>query len=204
MPTSTSAVKKTKAAKVVIAKSKTPTKPSRTAAQDVLVVGERTIARMGKTYRGWGARHLPAEIAVEGAERNPFAPIITIITGSADEIIKRTREGFPASVFGDISTYLQMPQTQLFDALGVSRSTVSNRKKGDQPLSVMESDKVVRVAKVLARATNVLGDDEQARTWLCREIRSIGGVPPITMLDTEAGYELVMDTLGRIEHGIAA
>lgn len=127
-----------------------------------------------------------------------------IIHGSPVEVIKRTREGLPASVLGEISTYLNMPQSQLYEAVGVSRSTMAARIKGNQSLSAAESDKVVRIAKVLARAADVLGDNDQARIWLRREIRSIGGEPPITMLDTEAGYELVMDTLGRIEQGIAA
>jgi putative toxin-antitoxin system antitoxin component (TIGR02293 family) len=127
-----------------------------------------------------------------------------VIIGSPIEVIKRTREGLPATVFGEIATYLNIPQTQLYDAVGVSRSTMAGRIKGDQPLSVSEGDKVLRLVKVLARAAEVLGDKESAKKWLQREIRSIGGVQPITMLDTEAGYELVMDTLGRIEHGIAA
>ncbi len=143
------------------------------------------------------------KMALAGAAYPPSS-IINIITGSPEDVIMRTREGLPSSVLGDISVYLDMPQKQLYDAVGVSRSTIAARIKGNQPLSSAESDKVVRIAKVLKRASEVLDDKEQARIWLRREIRSIGGVPPITMLDTEAGYELILDTLGRIEQGIAA
>ena len=74
----------------------------------------------------------------------------------------------------------------------------------NQLLSPSESDKVIRLAKVFDRAADVLGTPEVAKKWLRREIRSVGGVQPISLLDTETGYELVMDTLGRIEQGIAA
>lgn len=153
------------------------------------------------------SKSIVGEIKIKGSTGGVLvAPhaFASIIHGSPVEVIKRTREGLPASVFGEISTYLDMPQTQLYDAVGVSRSTMAARIKANQHLSSSESDKVIRIAKVLERAADVLGDSDQARIWLRREIRSIGGVPPITLLDTEAGYELVLDTLGRIEQGIAA
>ena len=115
-----------------------------------------------------------------------------------------TRDGLPATLFGSASDYLGMPRTQLFKDLRLSRSTMEGRIKGNKPLSPEEGDRFVRIAKVLERATNVLESEDGAIEWLRHEIRSIGGVQPITLLDTVAGYELVMSTLGRIEHGIVA
>jgi len=120
------------------------------------------------------------------------------------EVVKRTREGLPASTFIEISGRLSIPQKELFDALGLSRSTIASKMSNNQLLSPSESEKVIRLAKVFDRAADVLGTQEDAKKWLRREIRSVGGVQPITLLDTETGYELVMDTLGRIEQGIAA
>jgi putative toxin-antitoxin system antitoxin component (TIGR02293 family) len=57
---------------------------------------------------------------------------------------------------------------------------------------------------VLARAAEVLEDEAAATAWIQRDIRSLGGVSPLSLLDTEAGVDLVMDTLARIEYGIAA
>jgi len=123
---------------------------------------------------------------------------------SAPELIQRARSGMPSSLFSEISAFLNIPNIQIYDAVGLSRSTMAARIKGDQPLSLGESDKLIRLAKVLKRANEVLGDLEAAKKWMRRDIRSLGGVQPISLLDTESGYELVMDTLGRIEHGIAA
>nr|WP_315215725.1 MbcA/ParS/Xre antitoxin family protein [uncultured Duganella sp.] len=39
---------------------------------------------------------------------------------------------------------------------------------------------------------------------MTQDNRSLGGKAPLSLLDTEAGYELVLDTLGRIEHGIVS
>jgi putative toxin-antitoxin system antitoxin component (TIGR02293 family) len=61
-----------------------------------------------------------------------------------------------------------------------------------------------RAEKVWLRALVVFEDEQSAQCWLSQEIRSLGGVTPLSLLDTPAGYELVLDTLGRIEQGIVS
>lgn len=62
----------------------------------------------------------------------------------------------------------------------------------------------IDTARIRARAIEVLGDSESANHWLQTPIRSIGGVAPESLLDSADGRQLVLDTLGRIEQGIAA
>ena len=71
-------------------------------------------------------------------------------------------------------------------------------------MSPSEQDRLYRTEKVLARTLAVLEDAPSARAWLVQENRSLGGEAPLSLLDTEAGYELVLDTLGRIEYGVVA
>jgi putative toxin-antitoxin system antitoxin component (TIGR02293 family) len=49
-----------------------------------------------------------------------------------------------------------------------------------------------------------LEDDDSAKAWVVRGNRSLGGKAPLSLLDTEVGYELVLDTLGRLEYGIVS
>ena len=126
------------------------------------------------------------------------------LSGPPAAVIERTRSGLSADWLGRMSAHLGMPRTQLYEAVGLSRSTMENRIRLKQPLSAAEGDRLVRIARALQRAEDVLGSEAAAIQWLRRAIRSVGGVAPITLLDTEAGYELVLDTLGRIEQGIAA
>ncbi len=60
----------------------------------------------------------------------------------------------------------------------------------------------MRVERVFWRAQQVFEDAAAAVAWISRPNRALGGVAPLTVLDTEAGYELVLDTLGRIEYGV--
>ena len=59
-----------------------------------------------------------------------------------------------------------------------------------------------RVNRVLNRAIEVLEDEDCARNWIKLENRSLGGHSPLSILDTEAGYQLVLNTLSQIEYGV--
>lgn len=90
------------------------------------------------------------------------------------------------------------------DFLRLPKSTVKGRISADGKLSGTEQDRVYRAERVLERALQVLEDEEAAKTWLTRANRSLGGEVPLALLDTEVGYELVLDTLGRIEYGVVS
>ena len=62
--------------------------------------------------------------------------------------------------------------------------------------------KSIRLARVTERATKVFGDAERAAEWLNIPNTALGGQTPLSLLDTDIGSETVMDTLGRIEHGV--
>ena len=72
----------------------------------------------------------------------------------------------------------------------------------DQTLAGIEQDKQYRASRVFNRALEVLEEEDAARRWIARENRALGGVTPLSLLDTEAGYESVLDTLSRIETGV--
>ena len=69
-------------------------------------------------------------------------------------------------------------------------------------LTPTESDVVVRTARIMARATAVLGDKKKAVHWLNSPNKALGGKVPISLLDTVAGEHEVEALLDRIEYGV--
>ena len=67
-----------------------------------------------------------------------------------------------------------------------------------------ESAKLKRRARVLRRARKTFGDLDAALDWLDSPNSALSGAAPGSLLDTDIGAESVMDTLGRIEHGVFA
>ena len=124
--------------------------------------------------------------------------------GDASELIRKMRAGTPARVIPEMAARLGLSQDRLFDTLKLPKSTMKARISEDALLSSAEQDRIYRAEKVWTRALGVLEDGPSARRWITQENRSLGGEAPLSLLDTEAGYELVLDTLGRIEYGIVS
>lgn len=127
-----------------------------------------------------------------------------VFAGETFEIISKMRHGTPARTIPTIASRLGVSQEKLFELLRLPRSTVKGRISSDGKLSSVEQDRVYRAEKVLSRAVQVLGDEEAAKLWLNQRIRSLGGEVPLALLDTEVGYELVLDTLGRFAYGVVS
>ena len=78
------------------------------------------------------------------------------------------------------------------------------RRKREGVLSPEESAKFLRFARVVERAGEVFEDSAAALAWLRTDNAALGGVTPLSLLDTDIGADSVLDTLGRIEHGVFA
>ena len=128
----------------------------------------------------------------------------TAFAGNPSEIISQMRNGIPADVIPGLASRIGISQDGLFQMLRLPKSTMKARISKNDLLSASEQDRLYRTEKVLTRALAVLEDDASAKAWIVRGNRSLGGEAPLSLLDTEVGYELVLDTLGRIEYGIVS
>ena len=90
------------------------------------------------------------------------------------------------------------------DALVIPNRTLKHRRSRRQRLSREESDRAIRLARVLARAATVFGNGEKALRWMRRESARFDGRSPMQMLATEAGGRLVEEALVQIDEGMFA
>ena len=113
------------------------------------------------------------------------------------------RRGLPAAVLESFTGNLGLPQAELCAVLGIPERTLARRKK-EGTLSPEESAKLVRLARVVGRARETFEDLDTALDWLKSPNAALSGATPLSLLDTDIGAESVMETLGRIEHGVFA
>jgi putative toxin-antitoxin system antitoxin component (TIGR02293 family) len=109
--------------------------------------------------------------------------------------------GLRIFVFDALMENLRMSGDELLGTLAVSPRTLSRRQKTGA-LSPEESDRAMRLARVAAQAEEVLGGRNEAVHWLHQANRSLGGHKPLDLVRTDAGAGLVVDVLGRLEHGV--
>jgi putative toxin-antitoxin system antitoxin component (TIGR02293 family) len=99
-----------------------------------------------------------------------------------------------------LAEVLQIQRANLARLLDVSVRTLSRRKDGR--LDAASSDRVLRIARVVAQAARVLGAKDKAVRWMSTPNRAMGGSVPVEMLDTDLGTQEVEAALGRIGQGV--
>jgi len=82
--------------------------------------------------------------------------------------------------------------------------TRRHREEKKERLTVEESDRLVRMARVQALAEDVFGDPARANRWLRESLGELSGTAPLDWARTEAGARLVEEILAKIDWGAAA
>lgn len=117
------------------------------------------------------------------------------------QMVRAVTEGLPVAALTDLQDALDLPMEKVAQHLGIARATLHRRKAAGK-LDQGESDRVLRFARLFARATEVLETPENARAWLKAPQFGLGGERPLAYAETEVGVREVEDLLGRIEHSV--
>lgn len=116
-------------------------------------------------------------------------------------VIGAVQAGLPFAEVEALRAGLALPLDKLAPKLGLSKATL-HRRRIEGRLSPSESDRVMRYARLLGRAVEVLEGEETARRWLSRPQYALGSAVPLDYAETEAGAREVENVLGRIEYGV--
>lgn len=115
------------------------------------------------------------------------------------ELAALVRAGLPVAALNYFVRWITAGE--LYPLIGSPRTLQRKRAAGGR-LSPDESDRLARVARLLARAEEALGGAAKGLYWLRRDNRALGGARPLDLLDSDAGALAVERVLGRIEHGV--
>ncbi len=88
------------------------------------------------------------------------------------------------------------------DAVVIPLRTLQHRRSRREKLTVEESDRVVRVARLLSQAEAVYGSRERALAWLRRPHPRLRNRAPLEMSRTDTGTRIVEELLVQIDEGM--
>ena len=116
--------------------------------------------------------------------------------------IAATRQGLPVD---GIDRLLETGRLTLaeIDRVVLPRKTLSHRRKIGT-LTPEQSDRLLRVVRVISAAEETFGTQDKAARWLRRPTVALAGEAPLSLLDTSEGSREVEALLGRIDHGLGA
>ena len=127
-------------------------------------------------------------------------PILGRVLRTDTDLQAAIREGFPQQVVKEVMLSAGITLSELAASLDLSARSLQRRRREGR-LARFESDRLYRLARIVALAKRYLGDDLTATQWLKRPNRALGGKIPLEFIDTEPGARTVENVLGRIAYG---
>ena len=88
------------------------------------------------------------------------------------------------------------------DAVIIPLRTLQHRRSRREKLTVDESDRVLRVIRILSLTEFVYGSRERALAWLRKPHARLDARAPLSLLNTDTGSRIVEELLVQIDEGI--
>ncbi len=114
---------------------------------------------------------------------------------------KTIEQGVPISALEAFAAYSGFAVKDLLEVVIPAR-TLKHRRQRKQPLSLDESDRLARVARIYALAVKVFSDPVDGREWMTFPIDRFQGKTALEMLRTETGGRQVEEMLIQIDEGM--
>ena len=120
---------------------------------------------------------------------------------SENEMERLLRAGLPASVLKNFRENWGFTVMELAGSLAIPKSTLMRMLERRNRMAPGDSDRVYRLASILALAEVAIGDRKKAQLWLRQTNEVLGNQTPLRALETEIGVRRVEQILGRIAYG---
>ncbi|MBX2907005.1 MAG: DUF2384 domain-containing protein [Taibaiella sp.] len=119
------------------------------------------------------------------------------------DLISVIRSGIPRAAMDHMMEIADISLVEMAAIIHTSDRTL-RRYTAAQKLSQEQSERMVELARLYSRGEQVLGSLPEFREWMNTRLLAFGDKRPKEFLDTSLGINMIMDELGRIEHGIFA
>jgi putative toxin-antitoxin system antitoxin component (TIGR02293 family) len=116
---------------------------------------------------------------------------------------REVERGLPISKLEEFCAYSGFALKDLLEVVIPAR-TLKHRRQRNEPLSMDESDRLARVARLYELGVKVFGNPDKARRWLSKPKRRFDGRSPLVMMRTSLGGSGVEEMLYQIDEGVFA
>jgi putative toxin-antitoxin system antitoxin component (TIGR02293 family) len=110
------------------------------------------------------------------------------------------REGVTWEAYRGAMDGLGLTDQAAAGVLHIPPRTLARRQGGR--LDAQESERLLRLMRLVAQATEVLGTREKAMRWLGLPNRALGDAAPQSLLDTDIGTQAAEAVLTRLAFGV--
>ncbi|MFB0906912.1 MAG: DUF2384 domain-containing protein, partial [Spirosomataceae bacterium] len=88
--------------------------------------------------------------------------------------------------------------------LHLTERTIQRYKKEQKRFEPIQSERILEIAKLQQQGQEVFGSAQYFNDWMNSNIVALGNIKPVELLDSGFGIDMLIEELGRIEHGVLA
>lgn len=166
---------------------------------------------------GQSPKHVDFELPAlpsQGSDASVDEAIVSMLTerltpratemrdGEPASALELVRRGLPFAAFENLVQAVGAPQREVARAVGMAATTLGRRRKKGR-LTPVESDHVMRIARLAALARELMaGDPDAASAWLRTPHALLDEETPLSIAATETGGREVERLIGQLRHGV--
>lgn len=119
------------------------------------------------------------------------------------DLIDLSKRGISKRSLAHLAEFMCFSMRQMAELLPVTDRTIQRYSPEDH-FNPTVSEHILQIAEVAARGSDVFGDMNRFLSWMNHPNKALGDRIPNSLLSSRFGLEMVLDELGRIEHGVFA
>jgi putative toxin-antitoxin system antitoxin component (TIGR02293 family) len=117
------------------------------------------------------------------------------------DLVELGNRGLTMDAISHLARHLSLSLKDMAALLPVTERSLQ-RYTSKHHLNPTVSEQVLQIAEVVARGTEVFGGKERFLAWANQPSTALSDKTPFELLGSRFGTDLVLDELGRIEHGV--
>ncbi len=117
------------------------------------------------------------------------------------DLIELSNKGVTKNALLHLAKYFSCSVNQIALLLPLTERTIQ-RYTPEKPFNRVVSEHILQIAEVAARGSEVFEGRDKFLTWMNHPSRALNNRTPISLLSSRFGTDMILDELGRIEHGV--
>ncbi|MNK12364.1 hypothetical protein D3C87_304240 [compost metagenome] len=117
------------------------------------------------------------------------------------DLLNLARKGVSKKALVSLVKQISLTIQEVASIMHISERTLQ-RYTPATLIKTEHAEKAIELARLYQRGTEVFGTLDNFNDWMKTPNYTLNGETPLNLLDTSIGFELILQTLGRIEYGV--
>lgn len=117
------------------------------------------------------------------------------------DLVELSNEGVTKDALLHLAKYLSFSINQMAQFLPVTERTIQ-RYTPKKHFNRVVTEQILQIAEVAAKGSEVFESRDNFLAWMDHPCKALDNKTPMSLLNSKFGTDIVLDELGRIEHGV--